>query len=56
MFQEIGKGEKKKYFGALCAISADNLASLALGGFKEAVQLTECADSAWQQRIQPKLR
>ena len=31
----IIKGEEKLYFGALCAVSADNLASLALGGFKE---------------------
>ncbi len=25
----------KKYHGTLCAVSADNLASLAMGGFKE---------------------
>ena len=31
----IIKGEEKLYFGALCAVSADNLTSLALGGFKQ---------------------
>ena len=31
----IIKGEEKLYLGVLCAVSADNLASLALGGFKE---------------------
>ena len=29
------KGEAKTYYGALHAVSADNLASLALGGFNK---------------------
>ena len=39
-FQEQGvqfivRGRPKVYYGSLCVVSADNLGSLALGGFKE---------------------
>ena len=31
----MNDGEPKLYFGTLCVVSADNLGSCALGGFKE---------------------
>lgn len=40
------KGMPKILYGTIAVVSADNLGSLALGGFKEAVQQPKCVDTA----------
>ena len=36
------EGTKTKIYGSLCIVSADNLGSLALGGFKESCSSYRC--------------
>lgn len=48
MFQECGYpfildgGVERVLYGTVCVVSADNLGSLALGGFKESCTATRC--------------
>ena len=51
-FQEDGyefevNGKVEKFYGTLAVVSADNLGSLALGGFKESCTPTGVAGTVW---------
>ena len=51
------EGRPKVYPGTLGIVSADNLGSLALGGFKESCSANRmCRDNAWLQKKLPKHR
>ena len=60
VFQEDGydfevNGKIEKFYGTLAVVSADNLGSLALGGFKESCTAYRCCVTVWPLKRQLEL-